>query len=106
MRSPTLCSRSFSGFFFGMGREMYVAAASILETYHNMYEDCIWPGGLVGRACIMQKHACDAAKNKFDDVAWKMTIATQMQNRDAVGALSRAGAWKVAESLRNNRGCR
>jgi hypothetical protein len=79
------------------------------ETQHHMFQDCIWPGGLfgrVGRACIMQKYACDAARNKFDIFAFKMTAATQKHNPDAVSSLATAGPWKVAEFLRNDRGCK
>jgi hypothetical protein len=78
------------------------------ETTHNMYSDCIWPGGLLGRAgraCVMQKYACDAARNKFDKFAFEMTAATQLHNGTAVNALRAAGVWKVAEFIRNNRGC-
>lgn len=35
----------------------------------NMYAVCIWPGGLfarVGRSCLMQRYACEAAKAGFD----------------------------------------
>jgi hypothetical protein len=80
-----------------------------LETGQPMYEDCIWPGGTfgrVGRACVMQKYACDAARNKFDNFAFEITVATQMHNGDAVTSLRNAGVWKVAEFIRNNRGCR
>jgi len=80
-----------------------------LETGQPMYEDCIWPGGTfgrVGRACVMQKYACDAARKKFDNFAFEITVATQMHNGAAVQSLRNAGVWKVAEFIRNNRGCR
>jgi hypothetical protein len=80
------------------------------KTGKLLYEACIWPGGLVGsragRACIMQYFACDAARNKFDPLAFELTAATQKHNPDAINALNHAGVFNVAEFIRNNRGCR
>jgi hypothetical protein len=75
----------------------------------KMFLTCIWPGGLIGqggRACIMQRYACDAAKNGFDERALRMTIATQQHNEGAANSLRAAGATNVADFIRNNRGCR
>jgi len=80
-----------------------------VKFHKNMFATCIWPGGLfgrTGRACVMQIFACDAAKSRFDEMAWEMTIATQMHNGEAVGVLRAAGPTKVANFIRENRGCR
>jgi hypothetical protein len=75
----------------------------------SMFAACIWPGSLVGRAgraCVMQVYACDAARNKFDEMAMEIAAATQMHNPPAAASIRGAGPWNVAEFLRNNRGCR
>ena len=74
----------------------------------KMYATCIWPGGVVGRvgrACVMQNDACDAARNKFDQEALDISVATQLHNSFAANTVLGAGAYAVADFLRKNRGC-
>jgi hypothetical protein len=70
----------------------------------NMYAVCIWPGGLfgrVGRSCLMQRYACEAATAGFDVKAWEISVATQKHNGGGA-SVQYATAAEVASYLRNN----
>ena len=76
----------------------------------NSYSACVWPGsgivGRVGRACVMQSYACYAARNKMDDRALDIAVATQIPNQAAMDTLKNAGAKAVGEYLRNTKYCK
>jgi hypothetical protein len=70
----------------------------------NMFEWCIWPGGLfgrTGRSCLMQKFACEAAKAGFDVKAKEIAVATQMHNGRGA-SVQYATPAEVANFLKNN----
>ena len=83
-----------------------------LETKYStaIYSFCVWPGtGLanrVGRACVSQSFACDAARNKLDQKAIDMMLATQLYDEAAAQSIRDAGPGAVADYLRVNKFCK
>jgi hypothetical protein len=76
----------------------------------TMYGSCVWPGtGLanrVGRACVSQSFACYAARNKMDEQATDIMLATQLYDNAAVQSIRAAGPSAVGEYLRVNKFCK
>jgi hypothetical protein len=94
-----LWSWNDTGFCEGVIQKRVQALDAKYKT--RMWDVCIKPGGGgTGRACLMRNFACDAAKHKFDQKAWEITMATQAHIDWREGRLREVGETGVASFLR------